>query len=247
VDWTRNHRVGKGKEHSFLRGVSTLTIGRGLQPYLYPNGATVDWGNHKLKIKGEGSTYPYDKLYIKSEDLIAHRAKRLRQATHDEITYYDRLIEYCNDCGIVREEQSKKAPFLKKHGTLGFYGLTNEAEFMPYLNDIETAIKRLEVNHMTYETIAEQLIEKGVCKSSQSANATESYALKWLHGAAIDRRKSQYHVHRSRLLELGIDIAMPHDISRLPPQIRSNETIDFKLAEIPPWYRMPKIHELKAA
>ncbi|MCP5131182.1 MAG: hypothetical protein H6985_16570, partial [Pseudomonadales bacterium] len=176
IDWTRNHTVGQGKEHSFLRGASTLTIGRGLEPRLYPNGATVDWGSHKLKVKGEGSTYRYDKIYIKAEDLKTHRAKRLKHATHEEKTYYDRLIEYCQDCGIVREEQSKKAPFLKKHSTLAFYGLTTESDFAPYLTDIETAIKRLEVNHMTYETIAEQLIEKGICKSTQSANATESYA-----------------------------------------------------------------------
>lgn len=247
VDWTRNHAVGQGREQAFLRGASTLTIARGLQPYLYPNGATVDWGSHKLKVKGEGSTYRYDKLYIKAEDLITHRAKRLKHASQEQIAYYDRLIEYCQDTGIVREEQSKKAPFLKKHGTLAFYGLTVESDFKPYLKDIETALQRLEVNHMSYETIAEQLLEKGICKSSQSANATESYALKWLHGTALDKSKSQYHVHRSRLLELGIDLAMPHDTSRLPPQIRSSEIIDLRAAVVPSWYQMPEICSLKAA
>jgi hypothetical protein len=100
---------------------------------------------------------------------------------------------------------------------------------------------------MTYETIAEQLIKTGVCKSTQSANATESYALKWLHGSPLDKNKSQYHVHRSRLLELGLDISMPHDVSRLPPQIRSSEIIDLKLAVVPDWYQMPEIYHLKVA
>ncbi len=247
IDWTRNHTVGQGKEYSFLRGASTLTIGRGLQPYLYPNGATVDWGSHKLKVKGEGSTYRYDKLYIKAEDLLTHRKKRLKNTTPAQAKYYDRLIEYCQDCGIVREEQSKKAPFLKKHGTLAFYGIAEEKDYLPYLVDIENAIKRLEVSHVNYETIAEQLIKKGVCKSTQSANATESYALKWLHGSPLDKSKSQYHVHRSRLLELGLDISMPHDTSRLPPQIRSSEVIDLQLAEVPSWYQMPQICHLKVA
>tara|TARA_R110002073_G_scaffold93196_1_gene217849 strand:+ start:1520 stop:2659 length:1140 start_codon:yes stop_codon:yes gene_type:complete len=247
IDWTRNHRVGQGRELAFLRGASTQTIGRGLQPYLYPNGATVDWGSHKLKVKGEGSTYRYDKLYIKAEDLIAHRAKRLKQASPRQIRYYERLIEHCKDCGIVREEQSKKASFLKKHGTLAFYGIAQEQDYLPYLNDIETALRRLEVSYMTYETIAERLIEEGICASTQSANATESYALKWLHGSPLDKSKSQYHVHRARLLELGVDISMPHDISRLPPQIRSHEVIDLKLAEVPDWYQMPKLTQLKAA
>lgn len=247
VDWTRNYAVGQGKEYSFLRGASSLTIGRGLQPYLYPNGATLDWGNHKLKVKGEGSTYRYDKLYIKELDLLTHRDKRLKHATQSERDYYDRLIEYCRDNGIVREEQSKKAPFLKKYGTLAFYGLCKEKDFLPYLGDIENALKRLEVNHMNYETIAEQLIKQGVCNSAQSANATEAYALKWLHGAAIDKTKSQYHVHRSRLLRLGIEIAVPHDVTRLPPQIRSSEVVDLKLATVPDWYQMPRLSQLKAA
>ena len=247
LDWTRNHMVGQGKEYTFLRGASSLTIGRGLQPYLYPNGATLDWGSHKLKVKGEGSTYRYDKLYVKAKDLIDHRDKRLKNATQADIEYYDRLIEHCEDCGIVREEQGKKAPFLKKHGTLAFYGLCEECDFLPHLNDIENALKRFEVNHMNYETIAEQLIKQGICNSAQSANATESYALKWLHGAALDKSKSQYHVHRSRLLELGIDIAIPHDVTRLPPQIRSTEVVELKPAPVPDWYRMPQVAELRAA
>ena len=100
---------------------------------------------------------------------------------------------------------------------------------------------------MTYETIAEQLIENGICKSTQSAYATESYALKWLHGTPLDRSRSQYHVHRNRLLELGIDISIPHDVSRLPPQVRSSEIIDLKPAQMPIWYKRPNSAYLKAA
>lgn len=247
LDWTRNFTVGQGREHSFLRGASSLTIGRGLQPYLYPNGATLDWGSHKLKVKGEGSKYRYDKLYIKAMDLISKRSERLKNATQAEIIYYDRLIEYCQDCGVVREEQSKKAPFLKKYGTLAYYGLCQDTDFLPHLTDIETALKRLEVSHMNYQTIAEQLIKEGICNSAQSANTTESYALKWLHGSVIDKTKRQYHVHRSRLLGLGIDIAIPHDVTRLPPQIRSSEIIELKLAAAPEWYQMPQGYQLKAA
>lgn len=247
IDWTRNHAVGQGREQSFLRGLSSQTIGRGLQPYLYPNGDTVDWGTHKLKVRGEGPTYRYDKMYNKAKDLITHRSKRLKHASQEETNYYDRVIQYCQDIGIVREEQSKKAPFLKKHGRLAFYGLCTELDFLPYLTDIETAIQRLEVNHMTYETIAEQLIAQGICNSTQSANATEAYYMKWLHGGNIDRSKRQYHVHRSRLLQIGADIAIPYDATRLPPQIRSSEVINLRSAPVPNWYRMPSICELRAA
>ena len=100
---------------------------------------------------------------------------------------------------------------------------------------------------MTYETIAEQLIAQGICNSTQSANATEAYYMKWLHGGNIDRSKRQYHVHRSRLLQIGADIAIPYDATRLPPQIRSSEVINLRSAPVPNWYRMPSICELRAA
>jgi len=247
VDWTRNYEVGQGREYSFLRGASSLTIGRGLEPYLYTNGATLEWGSSKLKLRGEGSTYRYDKLYLKAKDLIDHKAKRLKNATDSERKYYETLIEYCQDHGVVREEQSKKSPLLKRHGTLAYYGFCTEEDFHPYLLDIEVALGRLEVNHMNYETIADQLIQNEICKSRQSANATEGYAFKWLHGSSIDKAKSQYHVHRSRLLQLGIDIAMPYDVTRLAPQIRSVAVIESKILSPPSWYKMPTRGCLKAA
>lgn len=246
LDWTRNHMVGRGNEYSFLRGASSLTIGRALEPYLYPNGATLEWLNRKLKVRGEGSTYRYDKIYIKALDLKDKRIKRLKNASQDEIKYYDQLIEYCEDLGIVREEQSKKTPFLKKH-KLNYYGLCNELDFLPYLNDIDIALSRLEVTSMVYETIAEKLIEKGICKSRQSANATESYALKWLHGTPLDRTKSQYFEHKSRLLKIGIDVTIPYDLTKTRLQIKRSDVVNLQIVKPPSWYVMPRITQLRAA
>ncbi|MEM1402246.1 MAG: phage/plasmid replication protein [Pseudomonadota bacterium] len=247
LDWTRNWNVGQGNELAFLRGLASQTIGRGLLPHLYSNGYTVDWRSNKSQYQGRGSTYRYDKAYLKAQDLLTHRAKRLRYANQEDIDYYDRVIQYCQDHGIVREEQSKKAPWLKKHDTLAHYGRCDEADFLPYLNDIHSAIQRLEVQDMTYETIAEQLLEQGICKSTQAANSTESYYLKWLHGTDLDRSKSQYHVHRNRLLRLGIDISIPHDISRQSPQIKLGEVISVTPALMPHWYRQPSVRSLRAA
>ena len=245
LDWTRNHMVGQGREYAYLKALSGQTISRSLEPHLYPNGATVDWKNPRTSLKGKGSGYRYDKVYIKAKDLKSHRNQRLKNASAEEVIYYDRLIEYCQDNGIVREEQSKKSPFLKKH-KLAYYGLCSEVDFLPHLMDIEMAQKRLEVIHMTYEQIAEQLIEQGICKSRQSANATEGYFLKWLHGVHIDKSKTQYFEHRNRLLQLGFDISIQHDgtIPRL--QVRSSDVIDLRLATPPNWYRSAQVYQLRA-
>lgn len=229
IDFTRNWSVGKGKEYSFLRGASSMKIGRRVG-YLYPDGTSLTWG---------GGSYKYDKLYIKHNDLIRHQNKRTKSLAEDEKHYYQQVIDYCKNKGVVREEQSFKQKFLKRKN-LNYYGLIREQDFELYLSDIETALKRLQVTHMTYETIAEQLLAEGVCKSSQSANSTEAIALKWMHGGYIDKTKSQYYEHRKRLLHIGIDIGVRHDVTRMAPQIRTSELIDLQLLKVPYWYRSPE-------
>lgn len=230
IDFTRNWSVGKGREFSFIRGASSMKLGRRVGR-LFENGATVSWG---------GGSWKYDKLYIKSFDLIKHQKKRTLHLSPQEKAYYQSLIDYCNNFGCIREEQSLKQKYLERNN-LSSYGLVREEDFKPHLNEIEDMFRRLEVNHMNYETIAEQLIEKGVCASAHSANSTEAVALKWLHGAPIDKTKRQYYEHRKRLLQIGIDIAIPHDVTRLPPQIRSSEKIELKELPVPPWYRLPQV------
>ncbi|MBV7264528.1 hypothetical protein KCG43_21195 [Photobacterium sp. WH24] len=235
IDFTRNLTVGAGNEVSYLRALSSQTIGRSKVGYLYPNQQTVDWN--------KGSTYRYDKIYIKSFDLEKHRDKRISTCSEKvDVDYYDQLINFCNSSGVIREEHSFKRPFLRRKN-LCFYGLVTEKDFEPYLQDLEKAMKRLEVTHTEYETVSDQLIGEGVCKSRQSANATQSVYLQWLHGQKI-KRNSQYYVHRSRLLEIGVDIAVDFDVTRLPIQIRRQEVIDVKPLQVPDWYRQPQIEEL---
>ncbi|EGG93792.1 hypothetical protein IMCC1989_736 [gamma proteobacterium IMCC1989] len=234
IDFTRNFSVSSGREVTFLRGLSSFSMGKGKEPYLYPNGCTVDWY--------KGSTVQYKKVYKKAFDLITHKSKRLKNTTDKDKSYYQKLIDFCNDLGILREEHSFKRPWLKKKN-LCFFGRTSESDFLPYLNDIENAMKRLQVMKLDYETIAEQLIQTQVVNSPQSANATQAVAHKWLHGCIL-QKNSQFYVHKARLIQLGIDISIPHDITKMPPQIRSNTLIEVSFVSPPDWYRMPKTHSL---
>lgn len=236
IDFTRNLMVGKGNELAYLRALSSQTIGRSKVGYLYPNGQTVDWN--------KGSTYRYDKVYIKSFDLKKHRDERVSKGKSlEDSEYYDQLIDYCDSFGVVREEHSFKREFLRRKD-LCFYGLVSEADFRPFLEDLEKAMKRLEVTHTEYESIADQLIGEGVCKSRQSANSTQSVYLLWLHGQKI-KRNSQYYVHSARLKEIGIDIAVDFDVTRLPIQIRRQEIIDVKPLPVPDWYQTAKVETVK--
>jgi hypothetical protein len=94
---------------------------------------------------------------------------------------------------------------------------------------------------MKYETIADQLLDEKVCTNRQAANATQSYYYMWLHGAYMDRTKKQFRVHKSRLLQIGIDISVRLDITHQPLKLQSYDVIQVRPIEAPEWYRHPVV------
>ncbi len=233
VDFTCNHNVGRGQEVSFLKGLAGQSIGKGKAPYLYPNGKTVDWY--------KGSKLKYKKVYSKSEDLKKRRSKNLSGATKDQIEYYDRVLDYCVQNGVVREEHSFKRDWLSKH-KMQFYGFVKEKDFLPHLNDIENVMNKFQVVDTVFESVADKLLRMNVCNSRQSANSTNSIHEMWRHGnLAIGENvsRSQYYEHKRRLKCIGIDISVKHDISRLPLQIVSSNTIVVTNTDVPDWYKKP--------
>lgn len=237
VDWTRNLSVGQGNVDSFLRALSTQSVGKGKFPNLYANGKTVDWSKH--------STLWYQKVYSKSAELEIGQKRLSKKQTREENDYLKRLIDYCEEQGIARDEKEFKRAFLNRKN-LCFYGLVKENDFDKYLNDIDNMIARLEMGTVDYETIADQLLEKEVCKSTQSANATQAVLHAWLHGQRMPK-KSQFYEHKRRLLVLGIDISVPHDASKSIPQLKRQRIINVSTALPPSWYDMPKISNIRLA
>jgi hypothetical protein len=234
IDWTRNLSVGQDNVLPFIRGLSTQALNRGKVPYLYPNGRTTDWN--------KGSSWRYDKIYDKAYDL-ANRKKLKKLKTEEEREYYKRLIDYCNETGIAREEHTFKQKFLSRHNFC-FYGMVRESDFEPYLNEIDTAMKRLEIATFDYVSIADQLLERGIVKTRHAANTTEGYALKWMHGHAFQHNR-QYYVHRARLLQLAIDISIQFDGTKTMPQLKRGREIHVCTVLPPPWYVMPEVPRLK--
>jgi len=239
IDWTRNFSVGKGNEKPFLRALSSQSIGKGIKPKIYPNGCTVDWG-------GKASLW-YQKVYAKSEDLRINLKSRLKINPHlpsEDKDYLEKLINYCDEKGIVRDEKEFKSRFLRKNN-MCFYGLTNESDFNKYLTDIDKIIARIEMSTVDYVTISDQLLDKKIVKSRQAANATQACAMAWLHNQDISLQKSSYYVHKSRLLQLGIDISNSHDITKGLPQLKRQREIVISDALPPNWYQMPNTNHLR--
>lgn len=228
IDWTKNYSVGKGNERATLRGLSTQSMGRGKLPFLYPNQNTLDWGKN--------STYWYQKLYNKGHEIQRKLSKS--KLKPEEKAYLETLIQYCIELGILRHEKEFKRTFLYRKN-LCFYGQVNENQFKPYLQDLNQILERIEMSAVDYEMISDQLLKSSIVNSRQAANATQSYALAWLHGQPMDRSKSQYYEHLRRLRAIGVDISVPYDASKKMPQIKRERVIQFREVSVPPWYQMP--------
>lgn len=237
IDWTRNHRVGQGNEPSFIRGMSSMQIGRGREPKLYPNGMTCNWG--------EASEWAMTKLYCKTFELKEHLRKDKRKknsVTPEQLQYIDKLIDYCDQEGVVREEHSLRQKLLKRHN-LQFYGLVTEHDFLAHLTDIENAMKTLHATHDVHESIAHQLLNAGAVDTLRKANVTMSYFSLWQHGTDLRDvlSASNFYVHKARLKQIGIDISRPFDVSRMCPTLKRSEVIEVLPLSIPDWYQRPAV------
>ncbi|WP_250885970.1 phage/plasmid replication protein, II/X family, partial [Shewanella jiangmenensis] len=235
IDWTVNHEVGQGREASFIRGMSSMQIGRGRAPKLYPDGHTCNWG--------EGSTWMMTKLYNKHVEIKRHLNKEKRKKDGiavERLEYLENLINYCELHGVVREEHSIRQAMLKRY-QLQFYGRVTEEDFYPHLKDIENAMKTIQISHDEHQSIAHQLLAAGAVQTLRQANTTMSYCTMWQHGSDLREILSerQYYEHKSRLKAIGLDISQRFDVSRMCPTLRRSEVIEIKPLPVPDWYHMP--------
>jgi len=237
IDWTVNHEVGKGNEQSFIRGMSSMQIGRGRKPKLYPDGNTCNWG--------EASTWNMTKLYNKAVELKRHLQKdeRKRDVIQPErLSYIHDLINYCEQKGVVREEHSLRQSLLKRYN-LQFYGAVSEKDFIPHLQEIDKAMKTIHISHDEHQSIAHQLLEASAVKTLRQANTTMSYFTMWQHGTDLRNMlsNSQFYEHKARLKVIGIDIGQQFDVSRICPTLKRSQVIEIKHLNVPDWYHLPVV------
>ena len=178
-----------------------------------------------------------------------------KEATPEDIEYYKQVIEHCQYNGIIREEHSFKSDKLKRYD-LQYYGITKLKHLTNHhtLTTLEKLIETLEVSTMDYTSIAQQLLDSGVCRSRQSANSTQSVALEWMNDVDFNRKtpkNTQFYEHKRRLLSICLDISIPFRTDRnVLPMIRNQrEIVRYSHDTIPAWYRAPKtqIQQLKIA
>ncbi len=240
---TSNRCVGQNCEDDYLRGISTLPY-RNSIPRLHTNGKTCDW----LSKKGKGGALIYPSIYNKAYELSLHTLPKLKKQfgiDSPECTYLLNVINHCQFHGVVRFEQKLKSAFLRREN-LNHYGLFDESRLRPIHEEFLNLDKKLQVEAMTLESITDKLLREHICDNTKAANTTTLYAIQWMHGHKFDFNKSQVKTHRARLRQIGIDIALPCDLSKFSlVTVRWSHAIEIKNLYIPDWYKKPQVNHLK--
>lgn len=236
VDLTTNRTVGKGNDRTYIRALSTQRYGY-KNGHLYEDGWTVDW-----KARDH-----YEKAYGKAQAIrkfLFPKCKKNFGEDSPEFRYLQQLAAFCDEQGVVRMEQELKSEFLQRE-RLEWWGLFDESRFQEIHAKFLAIDERLEVTAMDYTTIRDLLIEKGICASKQAANRTADIALQWMHcpGIEFDFKKSQMQQYRARLNRIGLNIAMPYDITRHTAVTvrRCEEVVTSDVLHLPSFYRHPAV------
>lgn len=237
IHLTSNVATGADNTPDFIRGLSTLPF-RNSVPRLHTNGNTVDW----VSKSGKAGSLIYPSVYIKGRELALHALpKVVKEFGQDsgEFRYLQKVIAYCTANGVARFELKLKSAYLRREG-LNRYGLIDIEKLRAIHSEFTALPKKLKVESMTFENIAQELLRTGVCKSTLAANTTCLYAVQWMHGQQFDLKKSQVKTHRARLRAIGLDIALPYDMTKHSlVRVKFNESRAIEISPLkqPSWYR----------
>lgn len=239
IDLTTNVSVGDGNPLSYLRGISSQRIGHSIG-FLYPNGRTVTW---TPKGNGKGGRLQYRKAYDKAFEMDQNalpKIKRLYGDQSPEFQYVKRVRDFCATNGVVRMEQELKNEFLQRQH-LSYWGLFDERRYAELHDEFLQIDRRLKVTAMDLMSIADKLIEEGICKGRASANATASHALLWMSGHSHGVSQRSFETHAARLNRIGINIRNACDTSRFSPVFvrQAREITKSTVLPIPSWYQRP--------
>jgi II/X family phage/plasmid replication protein len=233
VDLTQN--ISTNGAMDFIRHLSTY-VHHGKAGNLYPNGRTVDWGNGSRRI--------YIKYYDKAYD-IEQKIKKLQRRLHgkhrerilDHIEYLFNLKRWCGENGIVRLEATFKATELIDRDLI--YIESWEGETMSNVLRPYQFHKKINMEETRFDGVSNHLLSMGLGVSERVARQAELIHTAWVSGSELTKlcgTLRNFNRYRKLLLNVGVDIKNPCDISRLTLRAHKSE---YREISPPSWYSLP--------
>ncbi|TYG33314.1 hypothetical protein FW755_12480 [Lonepinella koalarum] len=237
LDITTNKAVGRGNGKTFIKALSQMRYRNSIGK-LHTNCCTVDW----LSKKGNANLI-YPSCYIKHEELKIHSYDKIKNKfgeNSEEFKYYKQVYDDCEENGVVRFEQKLKSRYLQREN-LCYWGLSDYSKLENLQREFADMYKNLSVNKIELQTIAEQLVSKGIVDTLRQANTSAFYAMRWVSGEDMSTLSAgTFNRHRAVLRKIGIDIANPCDTERFQAvQVISCEQIFVRPFKAPDFYKYP--------
>lgn len=209
VDLCHQFAVGSAIDaRRFVRGLCSVSR-RGRSGQLHHSGLSVYWRSPR---------YASVKYYCKGAEIEVHAPD----------SHTKRLGRKLDSLGLVRHEVSLSSNYLRKHGL--YDPLAWSIEKMNTIVKAYEMHKKVSVSINSFDEIAEYLTGLGVSK--KRARDAQCAAKAWLAGddlrpsAGFYSRSAYYRLRRD-LLECGLDIATPANVSALPVRFREVEARSF--------------------
>ena len=212
VDLTVNYFSGSAQNASnVIVNLQGFKMGK-FEPKSYFN-VGVSWGETS---QGKGSKWVYAKMYNKASDYIRHHSK--------DTKFFDpKLFDFMLTNGLVRHEITLKSRYLKQNN----------------LNQIKSW--ELGMENKIYALFDDPLrATSHVDSFLEIPGRAGELAVAWRDGADLKTRLSPrtFRRYRAQLLEFGIDISVPVNVSRLKIRV---EVIELRPVAVPDWYHLPKL------
>jgi hypothetical protein len=220
IDMTRNYATGSEQ----AAGDAIMHFG-GIQPTRAMSHA---YGKETITY-GEGSTYTYAKLYDKYREMLRHKSGS------------PELLEWVREQGLIRYELEMKYAFLERHGINFLGGLMGTTEVhgdsVEYLPDGKIRDGLLTNQFRKYSRFLSEAKMHIDEKLDLPGHLAGTY-LMWRDGYDLRARlpKATFYKHRKALRAYGVDIAIAHNVQRLPVKFR---VVSLTPAERPDWYALP--------
>lgn len=238
VHVTRNLICGQGGDRAFLNWMSSQHLGR--LPYKLKAETTVQAGTLARR---------QHQLYLKGPELREHALKWRRARSPDKlevkdeaVAYLERLIDYCEKNGVVRDEVKLGRKYLQ------------ESPFRYPEQWCEETASKLHADNSEIETmnagalsnygseVRAKLVSAGI--SERQAGLMANAVSGWLAGQVWDQglgRRQRYNYLKALREHCGLDLRRPCNVRSLAACVKPRvlEARELELMDLPDWYRWP--------
>jgi hypothetical protein len=239
VHVTRNLICGPGGSSAFLDWLSAQSFGR--LPYQRTHDTTVKAGHIARRLH---------EFYGKGAELREHalkwrraRAPEKLSVKDEAVAYLERLAEWCDANGVVRDEVKLGRKWLPESGYR--YPENWQIGTASELHRANGEVKTMNAGAVSNYGSALREKLQGAGFSARQAGLMANAVSGWLAGQVWDEGlgKTQRYKYLKALREVcGLDLRRPCNVRALATSIKPRvlEAREMELQDLPSWYRWPE-------